>query len=48
MPSSSFNKFLYRYMFGLCSIEEFFSDRTFKECVYVHGCVCVCVFVVFT
>jgi hypothetical protein len=42
VPSSSSNKFCYRYVFGLCSIEEFFNDRTFKECVYVHACVCMC------
>ena len=49
MHSSSFNNFFYRYVFGLCCIEEFFNDRTFKElCVCVCVCVCVCLFVVFT
>jgi hypothetical protein len=42
MLSSNINKFFCRYVFGLCCIEEFFNDRTFKECVclwYLHNMV---------
>jgi hypothetical protein len=49
--SSNVNSFFFcryvfgLYVFGLCCIEEFFNDRTFKECVCVCVRACVCVHV---